>query len=472
MNKERNSERCSVLCYDAVRYLTTLSGCGRWLPRRGPFLFPLLLLTADYNNMKQQTEKPETEIAILEGDGMEREKHSFGYLYERIGSYLTKWAGATFAAFLILFCALLIYARSAVSERALLRAEARAFQFAMAADPYARTADGTEESLTRLSEIAASLGDGGAFRLLVLDREGAVLTQGSRENDPPEGYPALAAAAAQSGHSTLKSGGGTVSSAVRLSNGWYAVCRQSAAGTAGWAVLCIMCALAGILFVLSMLNIVFHLAVPVYVAAERRGGFVQVPLTNGPGIPSGHRRSRTRAKFFSVTGADGPVADLAERTETPPRPEREEQAAPAAGSAEPVPDDVLLNKEAVPSAEQTVSKRPAKPETDPAKGNGPAPTGPEAAEPERTEGPGADEPEDPTRPLADGAAMLSFYAQVAKAAQNMDCDVLSEAFERMDGYRLPAAEAKLYAELRGAFDIFEYGMILNMLEENGKIGPS
>ncbi len=58
--------------------------------------------------------------------------------------------------------------------------------------------------------------------------------------------------------------------------------------------------------------------------------------------------------------------------------------------------------------------------------------------------------------------MEEFLSQVRAAAEDMDTDGIEEAFEKLEGYRVPEARKQLYSDIKSAADNFDYDSILTM----------
>ncbi len=69
------------------------------------------------------------------------------------------------------------------------------------------------------------------------------------------------------------------------------------------------------------------------------------------------------------------------------------------------------------------------------------------------------------KPLADEAVMKLFYSELGAAAEDMDCDVIDELFEKIGGYRLSDEDDKTVKQLKEYADIFDYISITDYLEK-------
>ena len=68
------------------------------------------------------------------------------------------------------------------------------------------------------------------------------------------------------------------------------------------------------------------------------------------------------------------------------------------------------------------------------------------------------------KPEADPSLISEVYEEIRRAADDMDCDVLSEIFDEMNSYSMPEAERERWKKIREAADGYDYGAILNILE--------
>ena len=69
-------------------------------------------------------------------------------------------------------------------------------------------------------------------------------------------------------------------------------------------------------------------------------------------------------------------------------------------------------------------------------------------------------------PMADGTLMESVYADIAKAAEEMEIDDLEEALGRLEGYGLPEADRQKIDAIREMADIYDYDAVLELLAKD------
>ncbi|MBE6908418.1 MAG: hypothetical protein E7474_02265 [Ruminococcaceae bacterium] len=375
------------------------------------------------------------------------------------------------------------------------------------------------QNISRLLQQAESAGDAAftaakenEFHLFVLEQDGTVVAHGVTDDvgssflkkgtDEKEFYRELMQGAGSSGHYTARSGR-TVCSCVRLSNGWYAVCAFEFARSARKLnVLWFLFAAAAALLLFAAYRAVYHLAIPLVVQRSagqeedwtNRGGFRQQrqqqkkpagrsgaawgtrpePSEQGGGARKPDTAEQGGgARQPDAAGQSGGARqpDTAGKPEgakpTPPAPQAPKAQASAPQPAAPKKQPELTAAGMMKPRKGKAAAAPAQPAV-PAKSAAPAKATEQPA-PAKTAAPAGEDAAAQNKPVIDDAMLAGFYAQIARAAQNMDYDELQDAFDRLDGYRMPPADERLYQDLKNAFAQFEYGMMENMLEENGKI---
>lgn len=79
----------------------------------------------------------------------------------------------------------------------------------------------------------------------------------------------------------------------------------------------------------------------------------------------------------------------------------------------------------------------------------------------------SDEEEKNDKPEADPELMAEVFSELSKAADDMDCDRLESIFAEMEEYRVPDKDAALWKKLRDAAQNYDYGYILELLDNDG-----
>jgi HPt (histidine-containing phosphotransfer) domain-containing protein len=75
-----------------------------------------------------------------------------------------------------------------------------------------------------------------------------------------------------------------------------------------------------------------------------------------------------------------------------------------------------------------------------------------------------DEKEDDTdKPPADDAMITDMYEGLRMAAEAMDCDMLEDILNEIDGYRVPDREKEKFSQVRQMANAFDYDGILKIL---------
>ena len=72
---------------------------------------------------------------------------------------------------------------------------------------------------------------------------------------------------------------------------------------------------------------------------------------------------------------------------------------------------------------------------------------------------------DEDKPEADADLMSAVYEEIKSAAEEMDSDRLDAIFEEIGEYRIPAAEEKLWKQIKSAADHFDYEAIQTLLKK-------
>ncbi|MBR1860134.1 MAG: response regulator [Selenomonadaceae bacterium] len=72
---------------------------------------------------------------------------------------------------------------------------------------------------------------------------------------------------------------------------------------------------------------------------------------------------------------------------------------------------------------------------------------------------------DEDKPEADADLMAAVYEEIKSAAEEMDSDRLDAIFEEISEYRIPAAEEKLWKQIKSAADRFDYEAIQSILKK-------
>ncbi len=438
---------------------------------------------------------------------MAKQKMPLRYLYRRIGWKLTVRAVVPLILAAVLFGTLFFQMRSAVLENAYRSAESRVFRLALSVDSYTQNADDAtvSQNLSKLLELTEVLARGPAtsgtenrFQLFILDGNGVAVAhslpaeRGKNYLDEAgsggKTYQKLMELSDHSGYGTLLAeDGGAVYSAVKLSNGWHAVCaHEFVIPFRQTLLLWFACTLAGILFTYGAFRIMCALAIPRYVnppervstppgewpKREKRDAARSVGTSAAaPAAPTVQHETTNQLKGTKQEEPDYPIRIVKEAPPKPEEPAKQTAASAAKASARTVetpqnPVKPIEEKEIIPEFLRPRNAKRAEPKSA-EKDDVPASVAEQDAEPDGSSD--GEEGSKTVKQLADNAMLASFYAQIAKAAHNMEYDQLGEAFERMDSYRMPASEVKLYADLRAAFEQLEYGVILNLLTQSGKI---
>ena len=72
---------------------------------------------------------------------------------------------------------------------------------------------------------------------------------------------------------------------------------------------------------------------------------------------------------------------------------------------------------------------------------------------------------DEDKPEVDADLMTAVYEEIKSAAEEMDSDRLDAIFEEIGEYRIPAAEEKLWKQIKSAADRFDYEAIQSLLKK-------
>ena len=75
------------------------------------------------------------------------------------------------------------------------------------------------------------------------------------------------------------------------------------------------------------------------------------------------------------------------------------------------------------------------------------------------------ESNDEDKPAVDADLMAAVYEEIKSAAEEMDSDRLDAIFEELSEYRIPAAEEKLWKQIKSAADRFDYEAIQSLLKK-------
>lgn len=80
---------------------------------------------------------------------------------------------------------------------------------------------------------------------------------------------------------------------------------------------------------------------------------------------------------------------------------------------------------------------------------------------------GQEETEEVDLPEAEDFRMKEFYKEVRFGANDMDIDVIKNAFSKLEGYKIPESDKERFNTIKEKYEMFDYTGVLYVLDEGG-----